>query len=249
MMCTVVYRFAPHLFDWTDAGASSQVADWKKHKRLCFTYLRDATTDCTGMNFGEKSAKGKSSRTRGEVLNDLMAWAQIHNGVTLSFACWQAMDLMTDIHKAETHFLGITLRKNNESTNPRAAYSLVDAQVLPLTLLVEKYKHMATAHDEQPVDMLENAFWADRRRRIADGGLGSVLAMSFELAPGEDMTVEEAVAKKNVPIWQPLGLFKEHARSLRSIPPLAHSFWKLSLKNALNGGAYDMKFRPWLACS
>lgn len=115
--------------------------------------------------------------------------------VTLSFACWQAMDLMTDIHKAETHFLGITLRKNNESTNPRAAYSLVDAQVLPLTLLVEKYKHMATAHDEQPVDMLENAFWADRRRRIADGGLGSVLAMSFELAPGEDMTVEEAVAK------------------------------------------------------
>lgn len=141
-----------------------------------------------------------------------MAWAQIHNvrfspsniatavlicydRDTLTIACWQAMDLMTDIHKAETHFLGITLRKNKETSNPRAMYSLADAQVLPLTLLADKYKYIATAHDERPVDVLEEYFWKDRKKRLADGALGSVLAMSFELAPGEEMTVEEAVAK------------------------------------------------------
>ncbi|EPT04233.1 hypothetical protein FOMPIDRAFT_159226 [Fomitopsis schrenkii] len=156
---------------------------------------------------------------------------------------------MTDIHKAETHFLGITLRKNKETSNPRAMYSLADAQVLPLTLLADKYKYIATAHDERPVDVLEEYFWKDRKKRLADGALGSVLAMSFELAPGEEMTVEEAVAKKNVPIWQPLGLFRATRNSLRAIPPLGHSFWKLCLKNALDGGAYSMKFQPWPAAS
>ena len=105
------------------------------------------------------------------------------------------MDLLGDIHKAETHFLGITLRKNASFTNPRAMYSLIDAQVLPLTLLEEKFKHVANAQDERPVNMIEEFVVKDRKRRIADGALGSVLVMSFELAPGEDMTVEEAVAK------------------------------------------------------
>lgn len=105
------------------------------------------------------------------------------------------MDLLTDIREAETHFLGITLRKNASFTNPRAMYSLVDAQVLPLTLLEEKYKHAANAQDGQPIDAFEEFVIKDRKRRIENGALGSALVMSFELAPGEDMTVEEAVDK------------------------------------------------------
>ncbi|KZT74719.1 hypothetical protein DAEQUDRAFT_807051 [Daedalea quercina L-15889] len=216
-----------------------------------FTYLSDGQLSYTGMNFGEKGPKGKKAqgtRTRGDVLNDLMAWTQQHNGDTLTFACWQAMDLMHDIRKSETHCFAVTLRKNAVWTNPRAMYSLVDAAVLPLALLSKHYENVANAYDEKPVNVIEEMLVNDRKRRTTeDGALGSVLVMSFELAPDENMTVEEAVAKKSVPVWQPLGLFKEHKKFLSALPDMAHSFWKPCLKNALNGGAYSMKFQPWPA--
>ncbi|KAH9937590.1 uncharacterized protein B0H18DRAFT_971358 [Fomitopsis serialis] len=200
--------------------------------------MRDRSLNTTSMNFGEKGSK-KGGRTRADVLQDLSIWAQEHNGDTLTFACWQAMDLTIDIHKADTHFLALTLRKNDVWTNRRAMYKLVDAQVLPLTLLSKKFEHAADALDEQPVDVVQQVLGTDKRRRIADGALGSVLVMSHDC--------EEAVLKKVTPTFQPLGLFKEHYEYLRRLPPVVGSFWKPCLRNALDGGAYSIKFEPWPA--
>ncbi|TFY55408.1 hypothetical protein EVJ58_g8269 [Rhodofomes roseus] len=202
------------------------------------------------MNAGGGSSKGKKgrgARTRADVMKDMSTWAQEHNGDTLTIACWQAMDLVKDIRKADTHFLGVTLRKNEDWTNVRAMYKLVDAQVLPLTLVAQKYATVADAYDEHPVDVIDQVLGADKRRRLADGGLGSVLVIAFELSPDENMTVEEAVLKKNTPTLQPLGLFQVHKDSFSRRPQMFASFWKQSLKNALDGGAWDPVFRPWPA--
>jgi hypothetical protein len=103
------------------------------------------------------------------------------------------MDLVRDLNKARTHFFAVVLRRNPEPTTVRTSYSLVDAAVLPMTILEEKFRFLGDAFSEQPRNPLDD-IRADREQRIReDGALGNVLVMSLELNPGEDKTIEQAV--------------------------------------------------------
>jgi hypothetical protein len=104
---------------------------------------------------------------------------------------WQALRLHDSLDKSKTHFLAITVRKNVVSRNLRASFSFVDGDVLPLQLLVDKFASAAnavTGEKLDPVVLLQR----DREQRLREGGLGSVLVMTFELDAKEKKTPEEA---------------------------------------------------------
>lgn len=110
---------------------------------------------------------------------------------------------MQDISKAKTHFLAIILkRKVSESENPRILYSLVDAEVLPLSVLEKKFANTAIANalGPKPMDPLA-VLRQNTAERIQAGGLGAVMVMSVEILEGEEgKSPEQAVLD--------VGLFK-----------------------------------------
>ncbi|TFY55407.1 hypothetical protein EVJ58_g8268 [Rhodofomes roseus] len=223
-----------------------QVADWKKHKRICSVYMRDSALGFTTTNVnddGSKGKKGRAARTRIEVLQDLAIWGQAHNGDTLTVACWQAMDLLNDFGKAETHFLVMTLRRNETWTSPRTMYKFVDAQILPVTLLSERCKPVPGAvRDGRPPNFIKGP---DKLKHDFPAAIGCALVMAYELEPDEDMTVEEAFMKKNSPAYQPIPLWQEHKDKFSRYPSFFPSFWKLCLKNGMDGGGWSPIFEPW----
>jgi hypothetical protein len=102
------------------------------------------------------------------------------------------MDLVRNLDKAKTHFFALTLRRHTEETDTRKYYSLVDAEVLPLSLLDDKFRHTADAATGQPVNHMDML-----RRECAplmrEGALGTMIAMYIELGPEEEKSVEQAV--------------------------------------------------------
>jgi uncharacterized protein YaeQ len=102
------------------------------------------------------------------------------------------MDLVRDLDKAKTHFFALTLRRHTEETDARKYYSLVNAEVLPLSLLDDKFRHTADAATGQPVNHMDML-----RRECAplmrEGALGTMIAMYIELGPEEEKSVEQAV--------------------------------------------------------
>jgi len=161
--------------------------------------------------------------------------------------CWQAMNLVRDITKAKTHFFAVTLLRNRTSTNPRAMYSLIDADVLPLGILEKKYSSTVAAHDgsEQPFSPLD-ILAASAKDFEKDGELGAVMVISVELGPGEKKSVEQAVSDTSCSTFQPLGLFNVHKNTMSSMPPgfFKREVWKACLKNALDGYAYAITRQP-----
>jgi hypothetical protein len=110
---------------------------------------------------------------------------------TLTVSAWNLLDLTADITRAKTHFLLVTLRRTT-STNPRAIYSLVDAAVLPFSLLEDLYSNRGTFEDSSPVS--PKAMLAmDEERRKHDGALGSVMVMSIELPKGDNRSPRDAL--------------------------------------------------------
>jgi uncharacterized protein YaeQ len=103
------------------------------------------------------------------------------------------MDLVRDLGRATTHFFALTLRRHPTETNPRKFYSLVDAAVLPLSLLEEKFKHTANAATDQPVSDYIRGVQYQRDQLMRDGALSTMVALFVELGPDEEKTVEEAV--------------------------------------------------------
>ena len=120
---------------------------------------------------------------------------------TLTLTAWCAMGLLRDLAKAETHFFAVTLRRNAAvpAARPRAMYALVDAAVLPLSLLDTKFAAAANLLTGERCHPVRDALARDKAERLAHGGLGSVMVMSFELAPGEEFTPKEAVEKVRYP--------------------------------------------------
>ncbi|KAG7098985.1 hypothetical protein E1B28_000871 [Marasmius oreades] len=125
-------------------------------------------------------------------------------------------------------------------------YSLIDADVLPLTVLEKKFEHAALpdpviGQSTNPITILQK----DDEERKRNGHLGSVLVVSVELAESEmKKTPEQAVRETTCPTFQPLGLFKENKRSFERLPTLPKPIWMVCLKNALDGNAYAMNVQP-----
>jgi hypothetical protein len=141
-------------------------------------------------------------------------------------------------HRAKTHFLLVTLHRSS-SVNPRTIYSLVDAVVLPLSLLEDTFSIFGNFEDSSPVSV-KSMLAKDEERRKRDGALGSVMVMSIELPKGDNRSPCDALKKvfrflffMNFPskhpakqlilsmsrqlplhILQPLGLFQVHKVSI-----------------------------------
>jgi len=215
--------------------ALSSVCDRKRLER----YRR-----IRGCKEGPKVKKGKAKRTRGDTLRDLSAYANSHNGDTLTVSSWNVLGLTRDISRAKTHFLALTLRRT-DSSNPRTYYSLIEAEVLPWTVLEAIYANRGNFTDLSPVSpraMLEQ----DAERRKPDGALGSVMVISIELPEGDNRPPRDALKELNVHIMQPLGLFDVHKNSLSRLPSLSKALYIKCLENSLKGGAYSMRFQPYV---
>ncbi|KAE9399096.1 hypothetical protein BT96DRAFT_994216 [Gymnopus androsaceus JB14] len=218
-----------------------------------FTFLSDNALNYKGTSIGVKPPKGKARRnlrTRGEILQDLSRSANQHNGDTYTVVCWQAIDLARNMSKAKTHFFAITLKRNIASSDPLTLYSLVDADVLPFSILDKKYEHAAVVHPDPEIGHVQGVNPAsilrdNEQERIRNGGLGAVLLMAVELAEDElHKTPEQAVIDTSCPTFQPLGLFKAHRDSIGRLPPMPKQIWRVCLKNALDGNAYAMTVQP-----
>lgn len=222
-----------------------QKADWPSHKPLCPLYLLKNNLNYTGVFIGErgpKVKKGEIKRTRGDILNDLSAWANTHNGDTLTVSAWNLLELIRDITRAQTHILALTLRRT-DSSNPRTYYDLVEVEVLPMTLLDSIYSNRADLNMNplSPRMLLEQ----DAERRKHDDSLGSVMVISIELPKGDNRPPRDALSEMNVSTLQPLGLFSVHKNSIGRLPRLPKTFYIKCLENSLKGGVYSMKFQPY----
>ncbi|KDQ16498.1 hypothetical protein BOTBODRAFT_30834 [Botryobasidium botryosum FD-172 SS1] len=233
-------------------SVNCQRADWPIHKKICDILLMNHALDGTSVTIGQKASrrkKGEVKRSRRDMLKDLTVWAETHNVDTLALSSWAFLDLKDDIGRAQTHFLAITLYRTSSST-PRTMYSLAGAEVLPFSVLEEGYEDASLVDPYQ--DPLEGGrlsgmieiFERNREERIKNGALGAVLVASIELKEGDTRPVRQAFTETNVRILQPLGLFKEYRESLLRIPPLTKEMCLLCLKNALDGGAWSLTFRP-----
>ncbi|KAL1743413.1 hypothetical protein HDZ31DRAFT_65021 [Schizophyllum fasciatum] len=215
-------------------------------------YYRDSVLDDKRTTFGEPKPKGKIARARrskGEVNNDLRKHVMEHNGDTYTVCAWIALDLAKHLERAKTHFLGITLRRNLRSTNPRAMYNLIDAEVLPLSVLQETFEGRWALDGSYPVSPILALEHDARGRQINDGALGSVLVFSVELQEDEERTVEEAVRMTLIPMISPLGLFKVHQEKFSRFPMNKlngqKNLWMRCLENGLKGGAFSLSYTPY----
>jgi hypothetical protein len=206
----------------------------------------DKSLNYTGVFIGEKpskSKKGEPKRTRyaltnvycriwlliaggsrGDILQDLSAFATAHNGClllvppandfprclrsnyreSLTLSAWNLLKLRKDISRARSHFLALTLRRT-ESSNPRTLYTLIEAEVIPWSVMDAAYAnrgHFAESVPVSPRLMLYN----DEQQRKREGGLGSVMVMSIELPKGDNRPPREA--------------FKQVRRLLQMFPSL-----------------------------
>ena len=108
-------------------------------------------------------------------------------------SAWHLLELTKDITRARTHFLILTLRRT-ASSNPRTLFSLVDAEVLPWSVLEAAYANRANALDLSPAS--PKAMLAmDEEGRKRDGALGSVMVVSVELPKGDNRPPRDALTE------------------------------------------------------
>lgn len=105
-------------------------------------------------------------------------------------SAWNLLDLTRDISRAQSHFLALTLRRT-ESSNPRTLYSLIEAEVIPWSVMDEVYANRGNFADSSPASpraILDN----DAQQRKREGGRGSVMVLSLELPKGDNSPPIEA---------------------------------------------------------
>jgi len=122
-------------------------------------------------------------------------------------SAWHLLELTKDISRAKTHCLVLTLR-HTDSPNPRAIYSLIDAEVLPLSTLEATYENRTNFLSElsqvSPKEMLAR----DEEERKRAGGLGSVMVMSIELPKGDNQPPRNAMNEVHSPVFLKFNLLK-----------------------------------------
>ncbi|KAI5900699.1 uncharacterized protein SCHCODRAFT_02483727 [Schizophyllum commune H4-8] len=165
---------------------------------------------------------------------------------TYTICAWLALDLANHPERATTHFLGITLRRNLKSTNPRALYTLVDAEVLPLSVLQDTFEGRWAMDGSYPVSPILALEHDARGRKINDGALGSVMVFSVELQEDEEKTVEQAVRTVSLDLLSNLAL---HQRKFSTFPMNQlngqKGLWSRCLANGLKGGAFSLNYTPY----
>jgi hypothetical protein len=191
-------------------------------------------------------------------MGDILALAIEHDSDTFTVASWLALDLLNDLGRRKTHFLAVTLSRNHHvpRSSPRRMYTLIDAEALPFDVLNKRYDSYTILgpQDEWPKHPREGlspghprlALESDEEIRLLQGALGSVMVVSVELNERErNRSVQEAVEKTAVPMFQPLTLYPIHQQNLPRIPPWMRARWKDCLRHALNGGAWCTRYVPY----
>ncbi|KAJ7643535.1 hypothetical protein FB45DRAFT_895360 [Roridomyces roridus] len=215
-----------------------QKKDWKNHKADCKRVTsgelaREGLSQPVG-NIGDGNRQG--TRTTWQVLQDLSAWAQIHNGDTLTVTAWQALGLLTDINARKSKVLVLSLRRT-QSTDPKTYHTLKEACVVPLSELKAIFANRSPMNS--PSRMLRD----DEKKRQEDGGIGSVMVVSIEMEDDDQRPVMTALSQISTMTFQPLGVFNVHQTSLSRVGQLPERLWKACLANSLRGGVYAPTFR------
>jgi len=191
-------------------------------------------------NLGEGHSQG--TRTRGQVLQDLTAWAEIHNGDTLTVTAWQALGLLGDIEARKSKVLVLGLCRT-KSRDPKTYYTLKETCVVPMADLKSIYKNCRSVQGSvmhNPSRILKEQ---EKTRQAADGAIGAVLVMSVEQAEDDERSVLAALSQMSTMTFQPLGVFEEHRTSFSRMGQLPEVLWKACLINVLRGGLYAPTFR------
>ncbi|KAG6849032.1 hypothetical protein H0H93_011877 [Arthromyces matolae] len=158
------------------------------------SFATEKNLNSTGVYMGQsapKVKKGTISRTRRDILQDLATCANEHNGDTFTVSAWNLLGLIKDISRAKTHILALTLRRTT-SMNPRTLYDLVDAEVIPMTVMDELYADRRSMVDSSPFSIRE-MLESDALRREPHGALGSVMVITTELPRGDDSSPRQAL--------------------------------------------------------
>ncbi|KAJ7054548.1 hypothetical protein C8F01DRAFT_1161975 [Mycena amicta] len=224
-----------------------QKRDWKNHKTICTKYLMQSAFGDRLEDAIEQSRDQKLVRTTANILGDLARTVEIHRTYVLVPVCWFALALDRDMNKSTTHFVAITLSRNFDSPSDRTLYSLVDADVLPLSILEEK---SIREHDKGPGVKPYNPaqhFFGQRERMLKDaskGVIGGALVVCIELSPKDKTkfkTVREAVIGTPCDCFYswPQVLFTTARDVYKPLNLHQSSQWKACLKNALNGFAFS----------
>ncbi|KAJ6567015.1 hypothetical protein B0H19DRAFT_1139156 [Mycena capillaripes] len=213
-----------------------QRQDWKKHKINCKKVTSGELT-CEAMSYaigtlGDGNRKG--TRTMGQVLQDLMAWAEVHNGDCLTVVAWHALGLVRDIEARKSKILLLGLRRTT-STDPKTYYTLKDVTVVPMAEIKRIFKNLS----QKPSHVLRD----NEAQRQIEGGIGAMLVMSVEQAEDDNRPVVETLGKISTMTFQPLGVFEVHRTNFQRIGQLPESIWKPCLINALRGGLFAPTFR------
>lgn len=128
---------------------------------------------------------------------------------SLIVSAWNLLELTRDISRAQSHFLALTLHRT-ESSNPRTLYSLVQAQVIPWSIMGDMYANRGNLADSSPMSpraILDN----DAQQRKREGGLGSVMILSLELPKGDNSPPIKAF-KQLGGLVLPMRFFTSHLR-------------------------------------
>ncbi|KAJ7093771.1 hypothetical protein C8R44DRAFT_815090 [Mycena epipterygia] len=213
-----------------------QRQNWKKHKIDCKRVTsgelaREAMSMLMG-NLGDGKRQG--TRTVGQVMQDLGAWAQVHNGEGLPIVAWQALGLLGDIEARKSKVLVLGLCRT-ASNDPRTYYTLKEVRVVS----VAELKRIFKGRSNNPGRILKE----NEKIRLDDSALGAMLVMSVEQAEDDSRPVLEAMGQISTMTFQPLGVFEVHRTNLERIGQLPEPMWKACLTNVLRGGLFSPTFR------
>ncbi|KAJ6447569.1 hypothetical protein C8R47DRAFT_1208348 [Mycena vitilis] len=183
-------------------------------------------------NLGDNQRQ--STRSMGRVLQDLMAWAEVHNGDCLTVVAWHALGLLRDIEarKSKVLLLGLT---RTQSSDPKTYYLLKDVCVVPMADVKRAFKSTS----QRP----SHALRENEEQRKKDGAIGAMLVISVEQEDDDTRPVAETLGKVAPIAMQPLGVFEVHRKAFQRTGPIPESLWKACLINSLRGGLFAPTFR------
>ncbi|KAF7325008.1 MYND-type domain-containing protein [Mycena kentingensis (nom. inval.)] len=232
-------------------GKGCQKDDWKDHKDLCLKFLQKHSYRKMGKKEHKLETKGhRAHRNVDKIYGDLNTLMAFHSGYTFQPLVWFALDLFSDLSKADTHFVAMTLSRNRGvGAGGRTVYSLVDAEVLPFEILRMKPLRDADGRATMPVLVFHEEVRQLMEQNPTGMTIGGAYVVCIELSQ-KDKEKGKNVAKAVVETID--GFFghtvplcaEGREYYLRAHPKEQHSEWKKSLKNSLDGYNFEPERRP-----